>query len=56
MSLTLTHLTRARLRGDADAVETDSEGVVDYFRAVEGTAVARWSASCSTEGDGPRAR
>jgi phosphoesterase RecJ-like protein len=38
-ALTLTHLTRADY-AETGSVETDSEGVVDHIRAVEGTAVA----------------
>ncbi|MEA2348041.1 MAG: bifunctional oligoribonuclease and phosphatase NrnA [Thermoleophilaceae bacterium] len=50
VSLTLTHLTRA----DFDATQTgegDSEGVVDYFRAVENTAVGALVRARLTEGD-----
>ena len=38
-AITLTHLT-ARTSQQTGAVETDSEGIVDHLRAVEGTAVA----------------
>ena len=38
-ALTLTYLTRADYE-ETGSVETDSEGVVDHIRAVEGTAVA----------------
>jgi bifunctional oligoribonuclease and PAP phosphatase NrnA len=37
--ITVAHLTRRDFE-EADAVETDSEGIVDHMRAVEGTAVA----------------
>jgi phosphoesterase RecJ-like protein len=37
--LTMTNLTRADYE-ETGSVETDSEGVVDHIRAVEGTAVA----------------
>jgi phosphoesterase RecJ-like protein len=38
-ALTIAHLTRGDF-GEAGALETDSEGIVDHLRAVEGTAVA----------------
>ena len=38
-ALTMTHLTRADFH-ETGSVETDSEGIVDHLRAVEGTAVA----------------
>ncbi len=38
-SLTVTNLTREDYE-ETDTVETDSEGIVDHIRAVEGTAVA----------------
>jgi phosphoesterase RecJ-like protein len=37
--LTVAHLTRGDF-GETGALESDSEGVVDHLRAVEGTAVA----------------
>jgi bifunctional oligoribonuclease and PAP phosphatase NrnA len=38
-ALTVAHLTKGDF-GEAGALETDSEGIVDHVRAVEGTAVA----------------
>ena len=38
-AMTLASLTREDF-GETDALETDSEGIVDHMRAVEGTAVA----------------
>jgi bifunctional oligoribonuclease and PAP phosphatase NrnA len=38
-ALTVTHLTRADYE-ETGSLETDSEGIVDHIRAVEGTAVA----------------
>jgi phosphoesterase RecJ-like protein len=38
-AVTLTHLTRDDFT-EANALETDSEGIVDHLRAVENTAVA----------------
>jgi phosphoesterase RecJ-like protein len=37
--ITLTHLTREDFE-DSQAIESDSEGIIDYIRAVEGTRVA----------------
>ena len=37
--VTVTHLTRGDF-GETGAIESDSEGIVDHLRAVEGTAVA----------------
>jgi phosphoesterase RecJ-like protein len=38
-ALTMTHLTK-RDFADSGAVESDSEGIVDHLRAIEGTSVA----------------
>jgi phosphoesterase RecJ-like protein len=50
VSLTLTHLDRADF-DETDTGEGDSEGVVDYFRAVENTAVGALVRARLTEGD-----
>jgi len=48
-ALTLTHLTREDFT-ETGSSEADSEGVVDYFRAVEGTAVGCLVRARLTEG------
>jgi phosphoesterase RecJ-like protein len=50
VSLTLTHLSRADF-DDTGTSEGDSEGVVDYFRAVENTAVGALVRARLTNGD-----
>jgi phosphoesterase RecJ-like protein len=50
VSLTLTHLERADFE-ETETGEGDSEGVVDYFRAVENTAVGALVRARLTEGD-----
>jgi phosphoesterase RecJ-like protein len=50
VSLTLTHLDRGDFE-DTETGEGDSEGVVDYFRAVENTAVGALVRARLTEGD-----
>lgn len=49
-ALTMTHLTREDFL-ETGSTEADSEGVVDFFRAVEGTAVGCLVRARLTEGD-----
>jgi phosphoesterase RecJ-like protein len=55
VSLTLTHLTRSDFE-ETQTGEGDSEGVVDYFRAVEDTAVGALVRARLTEGDEPSSK